>query len=139
MNLDALLDDEDLAVVMPFGDDGATVTIRYVPQAELLKIARKATKRTWKDHKAVEELDADEANRLLGRAAVAGWSGFPTYHGEPLEYSPEVCDRLINRWGAFSRFVNESCTDYARLVDAQRDDTKKNSASMSGSDSTSRG
>lgn len=134
MNLDALLDDADLVVVMPFGDDGATVSIRYVSTETLRKIAKKATRRTWQDHKAVEELDADEANRLLGRAAVAGWSGFPTYHGEPLEYSPEVCDRLINKWGAFSRFVNDSCTDYQTLVDAQRDDSKKNSAPMSSSE-----
>ena len=84
------------------------------------KIAKKATKRTFdKGHKATEELDTDEANRLLGRAAVAGWDGFPTYHGQPLEYSPEACDRLINKWGEFSRFVNDACTDYARLVDEQ--------------------
>jgi hypothetical protein len=134
MKLDALLDDEDLVVAMPFGDEGATVMIRYVPQETLRKIARKATKRIFRDHKAVEEMDADEANRLLGRAAVAGWSGFPLYHGQPLEYSPESCDRLINKWGEFSRFVNDACTDYARLVDADREETKKNSASMSASE-----
>ena len=132
MDLDALLDDSDLTVAMPFGNDGASVLIRYVPQETLRKIAKKATKRAFgSDHRVTEALDADEANRLLGRAAVAGWTGFPQYHGEPLEYSPEVCDRLINKWGEFSRFVNEACTDYAALVDAQRDESKKNSAHTS--------
>jgi len=132
MNLDALLDDAELVVVMPFGDDGATVSIRYVPQEALRKIAKKATRQTWNGkHQPVEELDADAANVLLGRAAVAGWSGFPTYHGEPLEYSPETCDRLINKWGEFSRFVNDACTNYAALIDAQRDESKKNSSPMS--------
>jgi hypothetical protein len=131
MDLDALLDGTDLIATVPFGDAGATVSIRYVSQETLRKIARKATKRTFKDHKAIEELDADEANILLGRAAVAGWSGFPLYHGESLPYSPEACDRLINKWGEFSRFVNDVCTDYARLVDAAREDTKKNSANTS--------
>lgn len=133
MNLDALMDDSELTVSVPFGEDGATVLIRYVSQEQLRAIARKATRRTWKNHQTVEELDADEANRLLGRAAVAGWSGFPLYHGEPLEYTPEACDRLINRWGEFSRFVNDACTDYRRLIEQQRDEGKKNSKSTSAS------
>ncbi len=115
---------EEFVVEMPFGD--AVVTIAYVSPEELRKIARQATGRSWdRRHQPKEELDQDKANILLGRKAVRGWRGF-VEDGQEVPYSPEECDRLINRWGEFSRFVNEVCTDLQALQEQEKQATLKN-------------
>lgn len=128
------IDGDDIIATVPFYGDGSTVRLRFLSERELKKIGEKTKQvRKWVNHQQVMELDIDDANRRLGRAAVVGWDFKFHYRGGPLPYSPEACDALINEWGLFSRFVNTSCTDFRKLVEAQREDTKKNSGSMSAS------
>ena len=132
MEFGGIFTEDDLVVTMPYDDEGGTVTIRYMRQSELMDIVRKAQRQKWVKGKLSKEYDDDEANRLLGRACVVGWDGH-TVNGEPLPYSPEACDQLMAGCKEFKDFVNAACTDYRAMVDAQREDSKKNSASMSSS------
>lgn len=131
---------EDFQVWVPFMD--AEVLIRYVPLEELRDIGRKASRATWEGartpaNRPVETLDPSLANKLLGRAAVRGWSGI-TMNGEEFPYSPENCDFLMARWLDFSRFVNEACLDLRALQEEERKRLGKHSGLTSGQEGTTR-
>ena len=137
MDIEAL-ESDDYTVWLRFMD--AEVLVRHVPASELLEIRERSRRRTWDistGGRPTEGLDAFEAARLLGRAAVRGWRGL-SMRGEDYPYSPERCDFLMARWAEFGRFVNEAATSLARLADAQRSAERKNSSLTSGPGSTSR-
>lgn len=129
------LRDEDYSVWMPFED--AEVLVRYVGAEELRGIAAGATSHSWKNHQRVERMDAAEAARLMGRAAVRGWRGI-TMGGEEYPYSVEHCDFLMERWQEFARFVAEAATDLGELVNKETEEGKKNSSPTSAPEGTSR-
>ncbi len=137
MDIEAL-ESDDYAVWVRFMD--AEVLVRHVPAGELLSIRERSLRRAWdisSGGRPAEGIDAAEAARLLGRAAVRGWRGL-SMRGEDYPYSPERCDFLMARWAEFGRFVNEAATSLARLAEAQRRDESKNSSLTSGPGSTSR-
>ena len=129
MEIGALKQD-DFQAWIPFQD--AEVLIRYVDIEELRRLNKQATKTAWdRRHQKTEELDALEANRLLGRASVRGWKNI-TMDGEEYPYTPENCDFLMQKWFEFSRFVNEVCTDFQAMMEAEREVKRKNSLLTSG-------
>ena len=121
----SVLRKENYEVWVPFGDD-AKVLIAYVSRENLQKIAKKATKTLYVNHQKTEEFDPSEADRLLGRLAVKNWEGFPE-DGQPFPYPPENADLLMKKWGAFARFVNDTCVDVETLVKHEREQVIKNS------------
>lgn len=123
MDIGKLLDDEVRATV-PFED--AEVEIRYVSRKEILQIIKTATKiRFNSKHQKEEDIDSEISNRLMGAAAVVGWNGF-TKGGEEYPFTPENRDALMDTWGEFCTFVNNICTDLTALVEAGREDGRKN-------------
>jgi hypothetical protein len=129
MDISALKHD-DYQVWVTFLD--AKILIRYVSRSELFAIAKQSTKRSWdRRHQPIEEVDYDESNRSVGRAAVRGWENI-TMEGKDFPYTPENCDFLMTRWGEFSRFVNEACIDLQGLVAEERMQKEKNSSVTSG-------
>lgn len=132
----AALNQEDFQVWVPFMD--AEVLLRYVPLEEVQRIHRKAVRRSWDGkHRLVENLDALEANRLLGRAAVRGWRGI-TLEGRDYPYSEEHCDFLMGRWLEFAKFVGDVCLDLQALQQEERRRREGNSGLTSGPDASSR-
>jgi hypothetical protein len=129
MEIGALKQD-DFQAWIPFQD--AEVLIRYVDIEELRRLNKQATKTAWdRRHQKTEELDALEANRLLGRASVRGWKNI-TMDGEEYPYTPDNCDFLMQKWFEFSRFINEVCTDLQAMMDAEKEAARKNSLLTSG-------
>lgn len=125
------LSQDSFEVWVPFDDD-SEVLFSYVPRDELQKMSKKATKVSFIKHQRTEEIDATEADLLLGRRAVKDWRPLPgkkgfTMHGEPFPYSPENCDLLMTKWHAFARFVNESCVDLELLMEKDQEQIQKNS------------
>jgi hypothetical protein len=137
-----ILKRESFEVWTPFDED-TEVLIAYQSKAALGAIRKQATTSKWgKNHQLSEECDNDEANRLLGRAAVRDWRALPgkkgfTLHGESYPYTPENCDFLMEQFTDFSNFVNVTCVDLQRLVAAEEEQSRKNSSSTSGRGSTS--
>jgi hypothetical protein len=131
------LKEDDYQVWVPFLD--AEVLVRYVPVEEIHRINRSATRVAWdRKNQKTETLDAVEANRLLGRAAVRGWRGI-TMDGEEVPYSVDNCDFLMDRWLEFFRFVGEVCLHLRSLVGAEKRGKEKNSVLTSGHEGTSLG
>ena len=130
------LTQETFQAWVPFDDD-TEVLFEYVPRDELQKLSRKATKTSFVRHQRIEEIDATEADILLGRRAVKDWrpllgkTGF-TIKDEPFLYSPEHCDLFMTKWNAFARFVNETCVDLELLMEKEQEQIRKNSSSTSG-------
>jgi len=138
MDISALKKD-DYQVWVPFMGD-AEVLIQYVSLDSLRRLMTKAmmTKILWDGKpRKNSEVDAVEANRMLGRAAVRGWKNI-TMENEDYPYSPENCDFLMSHWLEFSRFVNDICIDLQALMEAEKEQKIKNSSLTSGGDSTSR-
>ena len=105
----------------------AEVLMRYVNIEELRDIYKRASKTSWdRRHQKTEELDAAEANIQLGRAAVKDWNNI-TLDGEEFPYTPDNCDFLMSKWGEFSKFVNDSCSDIQALAEAEKESKIKNS------------
>ncbi len=128
---------DDFEVWVRFMD--AEVLVRYVSLEELQRIGKKATRREWDGkHRPLETMDALEANRLLGRAAVRGWKGL-TVDGAEFPFSPENRDLLMTRWSDFAKFVGDACTDLQALAGEERRRLEKNSVLTSGQEGTSLG
>lgn len=129
------LKNDDFMAWMPFMD--AEVLVRYVDMRGLRAIQKAATKITFDRHQKTETLDAVEANRLLGRAAVRGWRGI-TMDGLEYPYGPDNCDFLMTRWTEFGRFVNSACLDLQGLMEEEYKAREKNSSATSGQGSITR-
>ena len=131
------LKQKDFQIWVPCMDD-AEVLIRYIGIEELRGIMKATSRRDWdRKHQPIEAVDTAAANRLLGRAAVRGWTGI-TMDGDDYPYTPENCDFLMSKWLEFSRFVNDICIDLQSLMEAEREAKTKNSSLTSGQDKTSR-
>lgn len=109
----------------------ASVLLRHVAQEELRGLIRAATRFVW--HRAGDgtaqgqlrhELDVQEAARLIGRAAVRGWSGF-SQGGTHYPYSAANCDELMQRWAEFSRFVCDALLELQRMHRAEEKELQK--------------
>lgn len=124
MELGPLTEDE-ITCWVPYGKDGR-VLMRFVTLEELNALRKKATERTWIEHRLVEEKDTVKENVLLGRAAVRDWDNL-TVGGEHFPYSEEKCDLLMKRSYEFSDFVNLVCIQIRFFVKEQEDESKKKS------------
>ena len=114
----------------------AEVLLRHVALHELMDIRTHATRRTWDGSGAVsEQLDANEANRLLGRAALRGWRGI-TMKGQDYPFTADNAELLMTRWLEFSRFVSDMSANLTALVQAQAESVEKKLSNTSEPGST---
>ena len=120
---------KDITHEVPFGKDGK-VLLRYVIKSELLAIEEEAGKKDWAKGAPTPGQRKVEANRLLGRAAVRGWSNL-TVGGEEFPYSPENCDLLMEKSYDFSDLVNIACVQIGFFEAGKEEDSKKKSGPMS--------
>ncbi len=121
---------------IPFDGD-TEVLLSYISRDELRKIRKEATAFRFTDHRMVEETDAGEAERRLGRRAVKDWRALPgrpgfTMNGAPFPYSPESCDLLMERFNEFALFVNDKALRLAAFVEGERSEVLKNFSATSG-------
>lgn len=125
MDISALTKQEFTAWV-PF-DDGAEVLIRYVPRDVLVDIGRRAVvvKLDPKTRKETREYDPIAADCMIAAAAVVDWKGFEV-DGQDFPCTPENLETLVRKWGAFSRFVSESCVSVGILAASEAAETEKN-------------
>jgi hypothetical protein len=109
------------------GLPGFTVNVNYLSREVLQSIRKKATKTTFKNREAVQEIDDKLFLDLYVKAAVSGWSGLTVEMVSqlmPLEYDPAVIDpstevpyspeealTLVEKSGTFDSFVNEQISD----------------------------
>lgn len=128
MEIGGLLSD-DFTVEVPFGDADppALVTLRYLPRDRFAALVKRATKIGFdpKTHQRAETTDHVEANRLIGEAAVTGWSGI-TEKGQDVPFSAEKRDLFMARWHEFAKFVLDSCTSLETMVQAEREKIRGN-------------
>jgi hypothetical protein len=143
------ISEEDFNVWVDFQED-AQVLLRYVSLEELLAINAKASTHSLKPAVAsaagtdrgegIREISAEvapeDANRLLGRAAVRGWRGLKK-DGKEFPYSADNCDLLMRRWTEFAVFVGEVCLELREINRRKVKESKKKLKLTSGSEQIS--
>lgn len=128
MDVGAFFDNEEITADLPFGGgpDPAIIKLRYVSSETMAALVKKATKTTYNaKHQREEKTDNTEFKRLLGEAAVIGWSGI-TAGGQDVEFSPAKRDQAMAGWTDFAKFVVDMCDDLQALVQADREAVRGN-------------
>lgn len=107
------------------GFSGFKVELSFLSREKLLEIRKKATKMTFKNRQAVEELNDDLFLQLYVKAAIKGWSGFKLEFLEQLapvdltgqdldaelEYTEENALFLMKSSGNFDAWISEQVTE----------------------------
>ena len=107
------------------GMPGFKINVSFLSRETLVNIRKKATKQTFKNRQAVEELDDDLFLQLYVQASVKGWSGFKLKYLDQLapvdltgqdmeaelEYSDENALFLMKASSNFDAFISETVTD----------------------------
>lgn len=128
MDVGKFFSDEEITASVPFGEgpDPAIITLRYVSSEQMAALVKKATKISYNaKHQREEKTDNAEFKRLLGEAAVLGWSGI-TSDGREVPFSPEKRDQAMAGWTDFAKFVVDMCDDLQALVQADREAVRGN-------------
>lgn len=128
MEIGGFFDGEEIVADVPFGEGEApaTVRLRYISTERMAELLKKATRISYNaQHQREERVDNVEFKRLLGEAAVVGWSGILS-GGQEVVFSPERRDVAMTRWTEFAKFVAERCDDLQALVAAQKETTRGN-------------
>lgn len=120
---------DDFVVQVPYGDppDQAVISIRYLARDRFSEVVQKATKITYhpKTHQREEKSDYAEASRLIGEAAVVGWTGI-SVEGQEFPFTPDNRDLLMRRHHGFSKLIMDVCTDLDALVQIERENVRGN-------------
>lgn len=107
------------------GMPGFKVNVSFLSRETLINIRKKATKQSFKNRQAVEELDDDLFLQLYVQASVKGWSGFKLKYldqlapvdlsGQNLEddlaFTEENALFLMKSSTNFDAFISETVTD----------------------------
>lgn len=107
------------------GLPGFKVDACFLSRETLQNIRKKATKTTFKNRQAVEELNDDLFLQLYVQAAIKGWTGFKLSYLEQLapvdltgedpdselEFSEENALFLMKSSANFDAFISETVTD----------------------------
>lgn len=111
------------------GMPGFEVELAYLSRETLMNIRKKATKTTFKNRQAAEDLDEKLFLKLYSDSAVKGWKGFKLSYLEQLapidisgknpedefEYSPEEALELMKASSDFDSFVSETVTQLSNF------------------------
>lgn len=107
------------------GMPGFSVSVSFLSRETLVNIRKKATKTSFKNRQATEELDDDLFLQLYVKESVRGWSGLKLKYLEQLapvdlsgqdpedelEYSDENALFLMKSSASFDSFISEMVTD----------------------------
>lgn len=107
------------------GMPGFTVSVSFLSRETLVNIRKKATKTSFKNRQASEELDDELFLQLYVRESVRGWNGLKLKYLEQLapvdlsgqdpedelEYSDENALFLMKSSASFDSFISETVTD----------------------------
>ena len=107
------------------GLPGFKVTVSFLSRESLVNIRKKATKTSFKNRQATEEVNDDLFLQLYVQASVKGWTGLKLSYLEQLapvdltgqdpeaelEFSEENALFLMKSSTNFDAFVSESVTD----------------------------
>lgn len=107
------------------GFSGFKVQLSFLSREKLVEIRKKATKMTFKNRQAVEELNDDVFLQLYVKAAIKGWTGFKLSYLEQLapvdltdqdmdaelEYTEENALFLMKSSSNFDAWISEQVTD----------------------------
>lgn len=107
------------------GFSGFKVQLSFLSREKLVEIRKKATKMTFKNRQAVEELNDDVFLQLYVKAAIKGWKGFKLSYLEQLapvdltdqdmdaelEYTEENALFLMKSSSNFDAWISEQVTD----------------------------
>jgi hypothetical protein len=118
------------------GLSGFKIDVAFLSRETLLNIRKKATKTSYKNRQAVEELNDDLFLQLYVQASIKGWTGLKLSYLEQLapvdlgkedpeselEFSEENALFLMKSSANFDAFISESVTE---LGNFQNSSTKK--------------
>jgi hypothetical protein len=107
------------------GMPGFKINVSFLSRETLVNIRKKATKQTFKNRQAMEELDDDLFLQLYVQASVKGWSGFKLKYLDQLapvdltgqdfeselEFTEENALFLMKASTNFDAFISETVTD----------------------------
>lgn len=107
------------------GMPGFKVNVCFLSRETLLNIRKKATKTTFKNRQAQEEMNDDLFLQLYVQASVKGWTGLKLHYLEQLapvdltgqnmddelDYSEENALFLMKSSANFDSFISEIVTD----------------------------
>lgn len=107
------------------GMPGFKVNVSFLSRETLVSIRKKATKTTFKNRQASEEVNDELFLKLYVEAAVKGWSGLTLAYleqlapvdvsgqdlSDELEFSEENALFLMKSSANFDAFVSETVTD----------------------------
>lgn len=107
------------------GMPGFKISVSFLSRETLVNIRKKATKTSFKNRQAVEELNDDLFLQLYVQASVKGWSGLKLSYleqlapvdltgqdlDEELEFSEENALFLMKSSANFDAFISEIVTD----------------------------
>lgn len=107
------------------GLTGFKVKVSFLSREILVNVRKKATKTTFKNRQAIEELNDDLFLQLYVKESVKGWTGLTLSHLEQLapvdltgqdpeselEYSEENALFLMKNSTNFDAFISETVTE----------------------------
>jgi len=107
------------------GLTGFTVKVSFLSRETLVNIRKKATKTSFKNRQAIEELNDDLFLQLYVKESIKGWTGLTLSHLEQLapvdltgqdpeselEYSEENALFLMKNSTNFDAFISETVTE----------------------------
>lgn len=134
-------DNNDPAPVWCEFQGGMLVLVSFVPDDVATRLRKKCiTRYQGRGQEMVENFDAGQFARLLGRECVHDWR-YVVDGEKEVPYFAETCDKLITKWTDFSVWVMKTSTDLNVLnEEAKRklmEDVEKKSVSTSGQEETS--
>ena len=112
------------------GFNGFKINVVFLSRETLVSIRKKATKNTFKNRVAIEELDDKMFLQLYVQAAVKGWSGLKLAYlndlapvdltGQDLEaeleYSEDNALFLMQSSANFDAFISETVTELGNFT-----------------------
>ena len=130
VSLKSLLVPSKTAEVEFPGFDGFKLNLTFLSRETLVNIRKKATKTTFKNRQAVEDLDDKLFLKLYVAAAIKGWSGFkfkylvelapteinPEDYEKELPFSEENALALMESSSSFDSFVTDTVSDLSSFT-----------------------
>lgn len=91
-------------------EDDTAFLVRGITQVALSELIRKATKSQFQKNPAGQWVPVDvfDVGKLIAglKPYVAGWRNLPDVEGHPLEFSPEMLDRVLNLPGVVNTLIH---------------------------------
>ncbi|MBI5075635.1 MAG: hypothetical protein HZB62_10795 [Nitrospirae bacterium] len=108
-------------------DADTEVRIRLIGKKELREIVNKAEKAARKTGANSQDI----VDRKIGRASVLGWRKIKDHDhpglivgDQPLQFTPENVDMLMDLSIDFTRFVNQNCSEEKEFIDEDETEIK---------------